>query len=558
MTGVWSHIGAPENGLEEAPEETDRCDFLTVEDFGTQGLEGSPVEWTPKLGKKNSFYAFFRAEAFSEKGGDDRGRWGVGKLVFPRSSKGSAFFGLTVQRSTKRRMLMGRMILRHHRVGEHEYLPDAMFGISHTIEGDQEFVIPTEDDAFVDRFARAFGVTRSREPGLSVVVPWLDEDEHFTVDELACAIAAEYLLPILRSELVVRVSDGSRQHLLDRKEFHGGEPDWIDGGTKELLSLGRFAAAPEASRILSAAPPDQAQAPKWRDPALSEEDAIAAREALESGEAVAFDVPLKVLMKDGPSEKSGLRVHFQRSSYDGQVKPVFVREGITVTSARGPRVSGYATLVTIDDGPLATLLGDSENPAHTEWRPNTKGFKQKYKYGKGSLDFVREVPSQLFSAIFSGPREDDQFALGAFFPADLPSADRGARGGRGKKTRQGGDVPPVPPIERRPKRLAIQQVNGGFEVRSGDPTAVPPEVVRIRAAYDLRGKNPLRRYRTFDFDFKSKEMTVEATGATVTSRSGNEIVASVEDVPFRIIVRGFDENRDVFVDAKPVGESNER
>ena len=58
----------------------------------------------------------------------DRGGWGVGKTVFPRSSRLKAFFALTVRHDDRRRMLMGGAVLRSHRVGGKYFAPDGYFG----------------------------------------------------------------------------------------------------------------------------------------------------------------------------------------------------------------------------------------------------------------------------------------------------------------------------------------------------------------------------------------------------------------------------------------------
>ncbi len=90
----WPHFQAERNGLKDAPQQKDACRFLVIEDFGTTGLIGNVEQWQPFAEIKNPFYYFFRAEGQSGKGELDRGRWGIGKTVFPRSSR---MFGLTVR-----------------------------------------------------------------------------------------------------------------------------------------------------------------------------------------------------------------------------------------------------------------------------------------------------------------------------------------------------------------------------------------------------------------------------------------------------------------------------
>ena len=40
---------------------------------------------------------------------------------------------------------------------------------------------------------------------------------------------------------------------------------------------------------------------------------------------------------------------------------------------------------------LGMLLGDAENPAHTEWQSKGENFRGKYTFGASVLDFVTRV-----------------------------------------------------------------------------------------------------------------------------------------------------------------------
>jgi hypothetical protein len=554
---VWPHLSAKSNGLEDPPVEGSRCQYLTIEDFGTSGLEGDPEAWTHNEKVTNSFYLFFRAEALSDKAGDERGRWGVGKLVFPRSSRGSTFFGYTVQRDTGRHLLMGRMILKHHKVGGVEYRPDAMYGVRRRTHGDDDFVVPVEDQAVLQQFRKAFGITRLDEPGLSVVVPWVEDPLIFAPEMLAKAVAAEYLLPILRDDLIVNVRSGATRLRIDRSELLRQSPTWSDDDLKLRLVLGRFAAGLRPGQVRRTAAADRTNSPKWPENALDDSTAEAVRDDLERGEPVAIDVPITVEKKDGTTTPSQLRVHMVRTGSPSNVSPVFVRDGITVTSAKGRSIPGYATLVTIDDGALATLLGDAENPAHTEWRPNTRGFKEKYKFGPAYLEFVRGAPFHVFRSIFDQDSEDDRFALGAFFPDMITEPGDTTRGGK-PKTRAGGGKSAVPKLPPRPRRYTLQRIRGGFRLSTGDPIAEMPRILQVRVAYDVRRGNPLKAYQPFDFDLARADMSIDADGVKILHLTQNLLECEVISTPFRVDVTGFDEHRDLYTRVTVAEEHDER
>ena len=137
FAGAWDHLHAADNGLhpDDLPQPDATCPFFLFEDFGTTGLEGDPAQaFHSRNGAKNHFYYFFRAEGQSDKDATDRGRWGVGKQVFPRSSRISTVFGLTVRNSDGQRLLMGKSVLLQHYVDESCPYQDGYFGKSSTPE----------------------------------------------------------------------------------------------------------------------------------------------------------------------------------------------------------------------------------------------------------------------------------------------------------------------------------------------------------------------------------------------------------------------------------------
>ena len=168
--GIWPHTGAPGNGLRDQPEGPEPCPFLVFEDFGTFGLTGDPEAHVVTAGTANHFLNFFRAEGHSDKSGEDRGSWGVGKTVFPRASRMSSFLGLTVRSDDRRQLLFGRSILKYHSVGGTAYKSDGYFGRPR----DDGFMLPIEEAGEIDRFRKDFHLKRRDESGLSVVVPWYE------------------------------------------------------------------------------------------------------------------------------------------------------------------------------------------------------------------------------------------------------------------------------------------------------------------------------------------------------------------------------------------------
>ena len=129
-------------------------------------------QWRHTPGQKNCFYYFFRTEGRSGKGEEDRGRWGIGKYVFPRSSRINAFIAVTVRDDDRKRLLMGQAVLKSHTIGKKYFTPDGDYGRPN---GDG-LVLPVGERKFIEEFSEDFKLKRGNESGLSVVVPWIDEE----------------------------------------------------------------------------------------------------------------------------------------------------------------------------------------------------------------------------------------------------------------------------------------------------------------------------------------------------------------------------------------------
>jgi hypothetical protein len=116
LSGIWPHYRAHQNRLRDVPAPTEHCSFLVFEDFVTTGLCGDPLQWRKKEGVKNGFFTFSRDEGQSDEEEGDRGRWGDGNFVFPRSSAVSNFLAVTIRHDNRCRLLMGCAILKAHAI----------------------------------------------------------------------------------------------------------------------------------------------------------------------------------------------------------------------------------------------------------------------------------------------------------------------------------------------------------------------------------------------------------------------------------------------------------
>lgn len=214
FNGLYPHIHSRDNGLNktEIPEISRKTQYLVIEDFNTTGLDGSvtenddPQTDTP-IG--HNFYWFWRNIGRSGKIGSERGKWGLGKTVFPAASVINTFFALTNRHDDNRNYLMGLSVLKTHHLTEEPNVkryPYGYFGIYEN-EQDEYFATPTNDEDIIRNFITLFNLKRDERnsPGLSVIIPFPRKE--ITSNAIIKSVLKQYFYPILSKNLIVEVSD---------------------------------------------------------------------------------------------------------------------------------------------------------------------------------------------------------------------------------------------------------------------------------------------------------------------------------------------------------------
>lgn len=343
--GIWDHLSSKGNGLHEAPSKNAPCQYLVFEDFGTTGLQGDILQPFDEPGNKNSFFYFFRAEGRSGKGETDRGRWGIGKHVFPRSSRISTFFGMTVRSDDGKQLMMGHVILKSHKINGSNYAPDGYFGES---SQDSDLVLPITNKVTLDHFRADFHLSRDKEPGLSVVVPYVDAE--ITAQHLKRAVISDYFYPILKGELIVYIEEGNHKSRIDANSLLH-EITLLDVKEKDdLISLVDFADwiihhSAGKEYVLK---PCTLDVPAWSDDLMPHEMIEKMRSNLDAGKSMAFHVGIKVPKREGKSTMSYFNVYLRQDGHKTG-RPIFIREGIIISDVRGaPRAPGIRSLVIVE------------------------------------------------------------------------------------------------------------------------------------------------------------------------------------------------------------------
>ena len=417
---LWPHVMAPGNGLRNQPAADDLCPFLVFEDFGTIGLTGNPEEHKVVDGVANHFLNFFRAEGHSDKGEQDRGSWGVGKTVFPRASRISSYIGFTVRSDDNKQLLLGRSILKYHRLNGKSYKSDGYFGVQRS----DGFMLPTGDPATLAEFRSDFHIKRLRESGLSIVVPWyeINGEDGMSRDKVIEAVLRGFFYPILMGHLSVTIAAPGEEIALDSSammrtvESIGGS---LALKLLPIINLAEWAhtRTPIEFHSLIAPPADRAQ--NWSADLVPPNVVNHIRQSLVQRQRIALRVPMFVQPRTNGPHPTFFNVFLEHSQEDS-AKPVFIRDELIISDVKSARIPQVRSLVIVEGGPLATLLRDAETPAHTQWNQGTSKFKNKYKFGPGAINFVRLSVSELLRIINQAEQQPDPSITIDFFSVPAP------------------------------------------------------------------------------------------------------------------------------------------
>jgi len=255
--------------------------------------------------------------------------------------------------------------------------------------------------------------------------------------------------------------------------------------------------------------------------------------------------------KTGPMLRSRFDVFIQHDGDLNGPEDHFIRQGITITKIDTLREKGFRVLVVVDDKPLSTLLGDAENPAHTDWQERATRLKERYEWGPFTVRFVRHAPQRIVNQLLVQPEGRDEELLKSIFYLDLETDEgRDTTRGRGRRRKAGEPEPPTEPPPRRLPPVVVERITGGFRIRGNPASNVRPRRVKVKAAYEVRKGNPFKRYDRLDFTLDARPIAVAAVGADCLAAE-NSLEVTPRDEPFLVEVTGFDPHRDLRIYVEP-------
>lgn len=565
------HLQAKTSGIQTLPDFTAPMRFLVFEDFNTKGLEGNPEEFYVENNndqQPHNFYYFWRNVGRSGKKDDSLGRWGLGKTVFPASSGINTFWGLTVRKSDKRKLLMGQSILRiHNREDDKKvecgYRPYGMFG---NYKDDSYFAYPIEDTIQTEGFEQLFHLQRKDQPGLSLVIPFSTQE--ITTSHLAYSVIEQYFYPILEGKLEVEVAEEDTSILLtkdsieqsiekiDFQELSNGDGKGIRSRESlvRLFDFAKWTFRLQEEDFFKLKELDLKLKPRWNKSMFADEESLALfRDKFEKGERVAFKVPIKYHPEKGGAKTCWYNAYLEKDTTLTKPENLFVRDGITISGISSLDKGLVRGMVIIQDIDLARMLGDSENPAHTEWQPDSRNFKGKYTHGKEALVFVKSTLKKIYDQLqrpIEGIQKDlliDFFSIPVEIQKPEEKKPRDTHGHE-REGENDSEETDIPLIKGRQRPFFVEKIISGLKILKNPEAEEFPDTIRLKLGYDVPRGNPVNSYQELDFDVSKPPIRIESEGVYFTKREKNELEFEIENKShFEIRLTGFDEKRDLFL-----------
>jgi len=561
IQGLETHLNAIRSDIREISDTTSPMPFLVIEDFNTRGLEGDPSDFNEEQAcrepEKNNFYYFWRNWGISSKADKDRGRWGVGKVVFPKSSKICSYYGFTIRDDDNKHFLMGESVIKQHYINGITY---DLFGDYGRFEQcDEKFVMPIEDPEILNKFKSTFHVSRTDEPGLSILIPYVKDE--ITSNNLILAVINQFFYPIISGILIVEIGENNKktvihkENLLDALDIIDFNDPLIKKENiqkEKLRHLIEFTSASLAipdKKNVRINDPDLTKKPDWNNIKIEEKTLEDLITRFESQEIISFDIAVKATLTGGTAEKGQFKVFIQNDEELQSPDYSFIREGLIIGKAGTFSARGVRALVVIDKAPLTNLLGDAENVSHSEWRQNSDKFHGKYEHGPSTLIFVRKSLNELVSRLNQKRVIDEPDLLVDFFsvasePENPEVKPKKPLKKPGKKILPEKVILPKP----KPALVNIEKIaGGGVKISRNAVNAERIERISLEFAYDTGENDPFAKYSPWDFKLESKEMKIESKGIQNIEKSGQNINCEITENEFEINVFGFDPRRDVKV-----------
>ncbi|MBT4260268.1 MAG: hypothetical protein HOD90_10215 [Nitrospina sp.] len=466
--------------------------------------------------------------------------------MFQATSKINTYFGLTVRKSDGKSMLLGQSVLKTHLINDNKHSPYGWYGAF-----DENFALPIEDQPYLEKFSANFGLKRQGKAGLSIIIPY--PDPSVEIKTLLSSALLHYFFPILSKNLVVELHKDRKLLIIDDQKIDQllkyvdfSKSRMTKEAFQDLFSLTRWIHLLSPNDLIRINSPSALIAPKWDENLIEKEALAKLREQFDKKERIALRVPLTIKPKDKNPEKTYFDIFIERDDRLDRAEDHFVREGITIAGVSSLKQKGVRVVISINDQALSALLGDSENPAHTEWQERSPKFKNQYIHGASCLRFVKNSPREIIKILSKPSIGIDKKLLEEFFSV-TPLTDKGTNKSSGQKN----DLPEG--LIGSTKEFHLFRKQGGFILRKNPKATHMPNGIHVTVAYEILGRNPFTKYSPFDFEMDKVPIKINSKGVQINAIKENQLIAKLDSHDFRFEITGFDLNRDLRVKVIGVG-----
>ncbi|MBO5438182.1 MAG: hypothetical protein J6A23_11015 [Thermoguttaceae bacterium] len=564
--------------------------YLVCEDFNTIGLNGSVdriIRQSEPNAAEEHFYWFWRNSGRSGKRGGT-GRWGLGKTVFNAASLVHTRFGLTLRKSDRKRFLMGKSVLKLHEFEGNHYEAYGFWCRKDENCDPQadRMPLPVDDETAIQEFSQFWGLTRTNDPGLSLVVPFL---QNISPKRLVQLTIGNYFVKILQGKLTVEIHGEGKPILINAQTMNSLVKKYFDPKKENGKTLNRFIYFAENLELFQKCLGGKVLVREIEIPGENVPNEPLLKNAMGSaltswreefflGKILGFRLRFRL----PHSEENDLwgygTVFIQKDANAKKDDFYFTRNGMLLPKPKGvPGIRGLFLADESDpDDHLSRFLGDSEEPAHENWESQRLEGKKWQRGFKGRVGFVANIAKTLNKILQFENRKADLNAFASFFPDTRNiSASAGKANSSIARSKEKLKEAPGPLIR---KWYEIQKQTGGFRICSTGMPIPPNAALEIEAAYYVEKGNPFRSWNELDFSFYKKINQKNTASCRLnektfrfSSENANCLIPSlaqgikgnvlkIQILPsekFSFKISGFDPNRDVYVDVRDISSEEE-
>lgn len=582
--GIIPHLKSGDSGLNSLPSFSHPMRYLVIEDFNTVGLEGEPNEFDVMTddkgraidGNPHNFYNFWNSLGMSLKSDGQLGSYGLGKSVLWGLSRINTVFGLTVRKSDGQTFSKGLTILRNHHVNNQPYGPYCYYG--NFIANDDYCSYAIDDEDWNNSFRTDFNLSRKDEAGLSCVI--FHPKKEYSQDFLLSGFISAYFATILRGKVELHYQSGEEEiivnkdsvwNIIDRisQQFLDPNGRTVVFDHDKLKATMKFAVenfTKNETDFINLDPEGIKNKPRWNKKSLfpNEKKMKSVREQFIAGKIVSFKVPVPIGLLGEEPKMNFFSIFFKKNADLRMSSHQFIRSGMAVLD-KAKWKGGMSSMIIVEESPkLERFIADAENPAHTEIGSNFGNFKNKYVDGDETLNFILKAHNEILTQLM--PEDVNMYTniLSELLPfkdkEDENKTNTGSERGDCESDSTKKKEFPKDEIDFKTQPLIFSKTNGGGIIISlNEEYSFPNETYKITFGYDTIEGNPLTKWEKRDFTFSKTEtgkftkLNVKGVNTYFDTLKDNIMVFKPEKKKnFFIEIRGFDENREVYIETKKV------